>query len=109
MGILGRRAADIEKFISGNLATDPRVEEIRNRFLSLHRLNMAALQDGNLALHRDLSAQVHELLRSVYHVAYKPNISDGATATLSDPVASVYPTVDNVNRELSSGQTQDDQ
>jgi hypothetical protein len=110
IGILGERAAEIETHISESLAGDPRVHEIKNRFLSLHRQNLTALGNGNLALHRDLSAQIHELLlHSVYHVVYRPIVADNGKVTLLEAMASRYPTLDQVNGESTVGQPRENE
>ena len=100
--VLGKRALEIEDDINQSLAGDPRVEEIRNRFLSLHTQNVAALRQGDLALHRDLSAEIHRLLHSVYHVVYRPIISEDGKVTLPNPMMGRYPTWDRINGESTT-------
>jgi hypothetical protein len=94
MRLLDQCAVTIERAIRDRFAEDPLGEALRTEFLSLHKQNMDALRAGNLALHRDLSEQIHELLHQVYHVVYRPIIGDDDSATLLDAMMHRYPTWD---------------
>ncbi|MFO7905605.1 MAG: toll/interleukin-1 receptor domain-containing protein [Pirellulaceae bacterium] len=92
--LLEERAMRIENTIRSRAADDPKSDQIADRFTRLHNQNLDALRRGDLASHYELSSQIHDLLRTVYHVVHRPIINPDGTATLLDVISDRYPTLD---------------